>query len=84
MRLRMERGTKSILRYQLPIETILTRRMRRFFLAPAYHLASLSCTLPIQVKHGMIFRREGRLQPHVHTPGGEHTQACSSTKNRNT
>jgi len=27
MRLRMERGTKSILQYQLPIETILTRLM---------------------------------------------------------
>jgi len=47
----MERGTESILQYQLSIETILTRRMRWFLPAPGrwsentYSGTSLSCIL---------------------------------------
>lgn len=80
MRLRMERGTISILQYQLPIETILTLRMSGSSLlqpdgaiktirVPAYHISSPSFTLPFQVKHMTIYRREALLQPHVHTRG---------------
>jgi hypothetical protein len=78
MRLRMERGTTSILQYQLLIETILTRCLSWFLLAPArwsekshsvpaYHLSSPSFTLPFQVTHRTIFQREAQLQPNLHT-----------------
>jgi len=81
MRLRMERGTKSILQYQLPIETILTRLVhgssllkpdgaRKTIRVLAYHVSSPSFMLPFQVKHMTMFRREARLRPNVYTRVG--------------
>jgi hypothetical protein len=80
MRLGMERGTTSILQYQLPAETILTHPIGWSSLAPdrwSENKHPGTSLLPsftfihaaFQVKQGTIFPREARLQPNSNTRG---------------
>ena len=84
MRLGMERGTTSILQYQLPIETILTRRMQGSSLhQPITYPHLHSCCL-LRSHNGRSSAKKPGSDLTCTDSGDEHIQARSSSQNRNT
>ncbi len=84
MRLGMERGTTSILQYQLPSETILTRRMHGSSLHQpiTYHYLHSCCLL--RSNNGRSSQGDPGSNLTCTDSGDERIQSSSSSRNRNT
>jgi hypothetical protein len=84
MRLSMERGTTSILQYQLPMATILTRRMPGSSLhQPITYPHLRSCCL-LRSNNGGTSQGKAVTNRTCTHAGDEHIQARSSSRNGNT